>query len=676
MPDREQIEERARALWREVRSDHRPVIAPYPERTPPRPWKWDRPLDKAIGRLLVDPPIGKLRLLERVEAIAADRADLADLGGEAFAARCRAIREPLMRGGLDDTALVDECFALVREATWRELGMRHFPVQLMGGLVMLGGGVAEMATGEGKTITALLPAIAAALSGIPAHVFTVNDYLAERDLTKLAPVYALFGLSTGLIVEGMEPPERQAAYRADVVYGTNKEIAFDYLRDRAALGRCRGAARRRVAELFGQAGAPLTMRGLHFAIVDEADSIFIDEARTPLILSAEVPADDDGLYLSALELAARLEEGTHFRTREGERAIELTDRGRAEVAELAAGLPHRMWRIRQAREQLATQALSATRLFLRDRDYVVVDGKVHIVDESTGRTMADRSWEGGLHQLVEVKEQVDLTGARTTLARITYQQFFRRYRRLAGMSGTVREVAGELWADFGLRVTPVPTNRPCLRSHRGHVMVRTQAEKWAAVAEAVVQVRAQEGERPILVGTRSVADSESVSAALAVRGVPHRVLNARQDSEEAAIVAAAGQIGAVTVATNMAGRGTDIELSPETRAAGGLHVILTAFHETQRIDRQLYGRAGRQGDPGSAEAVTALDDELYRLFAAAAARMLGAQAKEWPVRDGPAEWLRKWAQAQAERRHAAARRLTELSEDQLRKAMAFAGNAG
>jgi len=676
MLDRGLIGDRVRELWREVRSDHRPVIAPYPERTPPRTWKWDRPLDKAIGRVLVDPPIGKTRLLERAEAIAEGYSDLRSLGSEAFAERCRAIREPLTRHGLADAALVDECLALIREATWRELGMRHFPVQLMGGLVMLDGGIAEMATGEGKTITALLPAIAAAMAGTPAHVFTVNDYLAERDLTKLEPVYTLFGLTTGLIVEGREPPERQAAYRADVVYGTNKEIAFDYLRDRAALGRCRGAARRRVAELFGGAGAPLTMRGLHFAIVDEADSIFIDEARTPLILSAEVPGDDDGLYLSALELASRLEPGTHFRVREGERAIELTERGRAEVAELASGLPQRMWRIRQAREQLASQALSASRLFLRDRDYVVVDGKVAIVDESTGRTMADRSWEGGLHQMVEVKEQVELTGARSTLARITYQQFFRRYRRLAGMSGTVREVAGELWADFGLRVTPVPTNRECLRTLRGHTMVKDQAEKWALVADAVVQVRADEGERPILVGTRSVADSESVSAALTARSVPHRVLNARQDSEEAAIIAEAGHIGAVTVATNMAGRGTDIELSPETKAAGGLHVILTAFHETQRIDRQLYGRAGRQGDAGSAEAITALDDELYRLFAPAAARMLGAQTKEWPLRNGPAEWLRKWAQGVAERRHAAGRRLTELSEEQLRKAMAFSGSAG
>ena len=624
--------------------------------------------------MLVDPPIRKRALLERAEAIAEAYPDLAELGEDAFSERCRTMRPRLMRHGLNDDSLVDECLALIREASRRELGLRHYPVQLMGGLVMIGGGIAEMATGEGKTITALLPAIAAAMAGIPAHVFTVNDYLAERDLMKLEPVYRRFGLTTGLIVEGMEPPERQAAYLADVVYGTNKEIAFDYLRDRAASGHDRGLVRRLVAELAGRAGTPLTMRGLHFGIVDEADSIFIDEARTPLILSAEIPADDDGLYLSALEIAARLEEGVHFRIKEDHRAAELTDRGRQDVAEMAAGLPHRMWRIRQAREQLASQALSATRLFLRDRDYIVSDGKVQIVDESTGRTMADRSWEGGLHQLVEVKEQVELTGARTTLARITYQRFFRRYRRLSGMSGTVREVAGELWADFGLRVTPIPTNRRCQREHRGHVMVENQAAKWRAVGAAVGNVKEREGDRPVLVGTRSVADSESVSAALSARGIAHRVLNARQDSEEAEIVAHAGQLGAVTVATNMAGRGTDIELSAESKAAGGLHVILTAFHETQRIDRQLYGRAGRQGDPGSVEAFSALDDELYRHFARGGVKVL-RRVKRWPLRNGGAEWLRKWAQSVAERRHAAVRRQTELGEERLRKAMAFTGGA-
>ncbi len=662
-----------RAFWREATGDARPVVAPYPERTPLKPWKGDRPLDRLLGRARVG--LGGTGLTARADAIMAASEELAALDDGALDARCLDLRAQLMRRGLD-AALVAECFALVREVTGRALGMRHFPVQIVGGLVMLGGGVAEMATGEGKTITALLPAIAAALSGTPVHVFTVNDYLASRDAERLGPVYRRFGLSVGLIVHDVETPARAAAYACDVVYGTNKEITFDYLRDQTALGRTRGATRRAVDRLLGRAARPLLLRGLHFAVVDEADSIFIDEARTPLILSAELPADDDGLYLAALALAGQLEEGRHYRLREDARAVELTDRGRGTIAELAAGLPHTPWRMRQAREQLAAQALSALRLFQRDRDYVVIEDKVQIVDESTGRVMADRSWEGGLHQLVEAKEQVALTGTRNTLARITYQRFFRRYRTLSGMSGTAREVAGELWADYGVQVTPVARNRPNVRVHRGHTLLRDAATKWATIAATVQAIQQGEGARPILVGTRSVTDSDTVAAALAALGLAHRVLNARQDAEEAAIIAAAGEIGAVTVATNMAGRGTDILLSEEARAAGGLHVILTAFHETARIDRQLYGRAGRQGDPGSSEAITAADDELYALFAPWPRKVLLASAKAWPIVDGPAEWLRRYAQLVADRRHAAARRQTELAEDRLRERLAFSGGGG
>ena len=459
------------AFRREVRSDARPVVAPYPERAPLKPWKGDRPLDKLLGRARLHPSLGRGDLTARAAGIVAASEALRALDDDALDARCRDLRARMMRPGVGPRP-VDECLALVREVTGRALGMRHFPVQIVGGLVMLDGGIAEMATGEGKTITALLPAIAAALSGTPVHVFTVNDYLAERDAERLGPVYRRFGLTVGLVIHGIEAPERAAAYGCDVLYGTNKEITFDYLRDQTALGRTRGSGRRAVDRLLGGAARPLLLRGLHFAVVDEADSIFIDEARTPLILSAELPADDDGLYLSALDLAGRLEEGRHYRLREEVRGVELTERGRAVVAELAAGLPHTPWRMRQAREQLAVQALSAVRLFQRDRDYVVIEDKVQIVDESTGRVMADRSWEGGLHQLIETKEQVALTGTRNTLARITYQRFFRRYRRLAGMSGTVREVAGELWADYGVQVTPVARNRPDIRVHRSHTMLR------------------------------------------------------------------------------------------------------------------------------------------------------------------------------------------------------------
>lgn len=661
----------AAALWREMRSDARPVIAPYAEKGLVKAWKWDRPLDLTLGKIMAASRGKSKALLARAEAIVAASTHLAELDDEALDARCVAVRAALMRRGLKDE-LVDQGFALIREVTGRELGMRHFPVQLMGGLAMLDGGVAEMETGEGKTITALLPAITAALSGTPVHVFTVNDYLAQRDADKLTPVFRRFGLTVGLIVHEVALHERPQVYRSDVVYGTNKEITFDYLRDQTALSGSRGAARRKVAELFGRAGAPLTLRGLHFAVVDEADSIFIDEARTPLILSAEIPADDDGLYVSALELSDRLEEGSDYRIRDQDRAVELTDRGRRTVADLSQGLPHTPWRIRRAREQLASQAIAAKRLFLRDREYVVVDGKVQIVDESTGRTMADRSWEGGLHQIIEAKEQVELSGTRNTLARITYQRFFRRYRRLSGMSGTVREVAGELWADYGVKIVKVPRNRRNIRADLGHLMVRNVVEKWRAVVDAARSVR-QPGDRPVLIGTRSVGDSEAVSEALAKANIPHRVLNARQDAEEAAIISQAGDIGAVTVATNMAGRGTDIELSSAARAAGGLHVILTAFHESARIDRQLQGRAGRQGDPGSFQSITAIDDEIYTLFAPFWRKVLLNMVKAWPVEGGPADWLRQAAQAAAERRHAASRRQTELSEERLRRTIAFSG---
>ncbi|MEP7221155.1 MAG: RNA helicase SecA [Novosphingobium sp.] len=671
MFDRARLAENLRSFHRELKDDARPVIAPYPERAPLKPWKGDRPIDRLLGWARLHPRLGRGDLTLRAEAIVALSDSMAALTDTELDARCLALRTAMRRNR--DPAVVDECFALVREVTRRELGMAHFVVQIIGGLIMLDGGIAEMATGEGKTITAMLPAIAAALHGTPVHVFTVNDYLAERDAERLGPVYRRFGLTTGLIIHGVETDARGAAYGADVVYGTNKEITFDYLRDQTALGRTRGSARRVLDRMLGRSARPLLLRGLHFAIVDEADSIFIDEARTPLILSAEVPADDDGLYTAALELASRLERGRDFILREESRAIELTERGRDEIAAIAAGLPQPPWRIRSAREHLVVQALSATHMFQRDREYVVLEDKVQIVDESTGRIMADRSWEGGLHQLIEAKEQLALSGTRHTMARITYQRFFRRYLHLSGMSGTVREVAGELWADYGVQVTPVARNRPDVRVHRGHAMYRDAAAKWEAVARAVARVQAEEGRRPILVGTRSVADSESVAAALGRLGVAHRVLNARQDAEEAAIIAAAGELGAVTVATNMAGRGTDIILSAEARAAGGLHVILTAFHETARIDRQLYGRAGRQGDPGSGEAISAADDELYSKFSPMLTRLLVSRTSEWPVVDGAADWLRRASQLTSAKREAELRRQTELSEENLRKKLAFSG---
>jgi preprotein translocase subunit SecA len=569
-------------------------------------------------------------------------------------------------------------FALVREAAHRHLGMRHYHVQLLGGAAMMGGALAEMETGEGKTLTALLPAVTAALMGRPVHIVTVNDYLARRDAEQLAPVYNALGLSVGLVQHGQPPQERQRAYASDVTYCTNKELVFDYLRDRLALGSRRAMARILIDKMFKNefvgGHQPLLLRGLHFAIVDEADSVLIDEARTPLILSGiqESAANASGLYDSALDIARRLVPGEEFHVRAHEKTIRLTDRGEGKIAKLAAGLPG-LWVIRRAREELVQHALAALHLYRRDVQYIVADGKVQIVDEYTGRVMPDRSWESGIHQLIEAKEHCAITERRKTLAQITYQRFFRRYMHLCGMTGTAIEPAGELRAVYGLPVVRIPTNQPLQRMNSGSRMLPTAELKWKTVVESV-HAAAHAG-RAVLVGTRSVEASEHISQLLRKAGLNPVVLNARQDREEAEIVARAGQPGRITVATNMAGRGTDIQLHPAVRDAGGLHVVLTEYHESRRIDRQLFGRAGRQGDPGSYESIVALDDELFRRFAANLLRQLvnkGARSTR-PIPPVIARALRSYSQSAAKRLHWRARRIALAQDQRLNKILGFAG---
>jgi preprotein translocase subunit SecA len=567
-------------------------------------------------------------------------------------------------------------FALVREAARRYLGMRHFHVQLLGGAAMMGGALAEMETGEGKTLTALLPAVTAALMGRPVHIITVNDYLARRDAEQLAPVYNALGLSVGLIQNGQSPQERKSAYASDVTYCTNKELVFDYLRDRLALGSRRAMARLLIDKMFKNVGGhqPLLLRGLHFAIVDEADSVLIDEARTPLILSGieESAANASGLYDIALDIARRLAPGDEFHVRTHEKSIRLTTRGEGQIAKLAAGLPG-LWAIRRAREELVQHALAALHLYRCDVQYIVADGKVQIVDEYTGRVMPDRSWESGIHQLIEAKEHCAITERRKTLAQITYQRFFRRYMHLCGMTGTAIEPAGELRAVYGLPVVRIPTNQPLRRMNSGTRMMPTAQLKWNAVVKSV-HAAAHAG-RAVLVGTRSVEASEHISQLLRNAGLDPVVLNARQDREEAEIIAHAGQRGRVTVATNMAGRGTDIQLHPAVRNAGGLHVILTEYHESRRVDRQLFGRAGRQGDPGSYESIVALDDELFRRFAGSQLLQLmnkGARST-WPIPPVIARALRSYSQSGAERLHRRARRIALAQDQRLNKILGFAG---
>jgi len=521
------------------------------------------------------------------------------------------IRIRLHREGLKEEPVAG-AFALIRETAGRLLGMRHFPTQLVGGRAILGGMVAEMETGEGKTLTATLAAGTAAMAGVPVHVITVNDYLTSRDADWMRPVYEALGLRVGCVVHGVPPSDRRAAYGCDVAYCTNKEIAFDYLRDWLTMEGRTAPLRLQAEGLYGREtrAGKLLMRGLHYAIVDEADSVLIDEARTPLIISGGGGSEDEQEFLGeALALAGDLERGRDFEIRELTREVSLTPAGRGRLREAAADLGP-LWSGAVRREEMVRMALSALHLFHRDEAYVVQEGKVQIVDEFTGRIMADRSYERGLHQLIEAKEGVELTRRPETRARISYQRFFRRYLHLSGMTGTAREVRGELWNVYKLPVVRIPTHRPRQRKALPERIFRTDAEKWRVVAE---RVQALHGEgRPVLVGTSSVAASELASRLLSEKGIAHQVLNAKQDREEAEIVARAGEPGCVTIATNMAGRGTDIQLAEGVKEKGGLHVILTERHDAARIDRQLAGRCGRLGDPGSYEAILSLEDPLLQ----------------------------------------------------------------
>lgn len=590
----------------------------YPEREEHRAGKLDRVLDAAsffTGGLGVS---GR-RLARIVEATDAAGAGLEKLTDAGLLARAAELRVALRRGSLRDLGLAARSFALVREAAARTVRQRHFAVQLTGGWAMLNGMLAEMETGEGKTLTATLAAATAALSGRAVHVITVNDYLAARDAEWMRPVYEALGLTVGCLRQGMEPEARRAAYRCDVAYCSNKEVAFDYLRDRIVLG---GRPRRIGATVEALSGedlrSRLLLRGLQFAIVDEADSVLVDEARTPLILSAQArQGQEEALHREALALAAELSDGD-FRV--GEQGVEILDSGLARLEELSAPLGG-VWRGPRRREQLVRQALSALRVLQRDKHYLVRDGKVVIIDENTGRLMPDRSWEQGLHQLVELKEGCAVTGRRDTLARISYQRFFRRYLDLAGMTGTAREVAGELWAVYRLRVAAIPTHKPGRRRRLADRVYGSSEHKWRAVVQRVAQLR--NAGRPVLIGTRSVAASETLAAQLEAAGLPYRLLNARQDRDEAEIIARAGEAACITVATNMAGRGTDIKLAPGVDEIGGLHVIATELNDSGRIDRQLFGRCARQGDPGSCEAILAVDEDLVRSFFPGATALLG-----------------------------------------------------
>ncbi len=647
----------------------------YAERLDPKPGKADAVISGLLGRWARRG--SALRLLPGrhfAKQVLALEGATAEADDEELRRRISNLRAAIALGGLCAGNAV-EAFALVREVCFRRLGKRHYPVQLIGGYTLLSGGLAEMMTGEGKTLTAVLPAVAVALAGVPVHVITVNEYLAKRDSEGLAEVYEFFGLRVGLIAPAQEPPQRVLAYGCDVTYCVNKDLVFDYLRDRITQNHVKAGTRARLDNWLGPnrgAGPTPLLRGLFYAIVDEADSVLIDEARTPLIISAEhEDANGRSLYEQALALATSLNADEHYLLRIKERSIELTEAGRAAVAEFAQGLDG-LWGVSRAREEIVEQGLSALHLFDRDRHYIVAEDKVQIVDEYTGRVMADRSWEKGLHQMIEVKEGLELSKRRDTISRITYQRFFRRYLRLAGMTGTATEVAPEMRTVYGLDVLRIPPNRPVQRDDLGLRVFARSERRWEAVLESARAMR--DAGRAVLIGTRSVAASELIGARLAAAGLPHEVLNARQDAREAEIIADAGQPGRITVATNMAGRGTDILLAPELRAAGGLHVILTEYHDSSRIDRQLYGRAGRQGDPGSFEAIVSLEDELFVAHDSRFLAWLRARTPEDGLVPGRFAHLLRWrAQGAAERQNSRIRRQTVETDHRMEKALAFAG---
>jgi preprotein translocase subunit SecA len=566
---------------------------------------------------------------------------------------------------------VARSFAVIREAASRVLGQRHYDVQLIAGYAMLRGMIAEMATGEGKTLAATLAAATAALGGVPVHVVTVNAYLAGRDAAQMQPLYRFLGLSVGVVSEQIPAPQRAAAYRCDITYCTNKDLAFDYMRDRLDLGRRVGNLRRKAATLIGARSRQESglLRGLHFAIVDEADSVLIDEARTPLVLSGESDADQDAaVFDQALGLGRGLRFGIDYHIFGDERRVALLAPGRRKLA--AAETLGAPWNETPERERLVNMALTALHVLEAGENYLVREGRVEIIDEFSGRIMPDRRWSDGLHEMVERKEGLVPSKRRGTRARMTYQRFFRRYCRLAGMTGTAREVAQELWRVYRLPVATIPPHRPdrkVMLPSRTHA---TADDKWRAIVEQVATMHRRGA--PVLIGTRTVVASARASEALAAAGLAHVVLSAAQDAAEAEIVERAGERGAITVATNMAGRGTDIRLSAEAAGLGGLHVVISEPHEAGRIDRQLAGRCGRQGDPGLVQAHVSLEDALIDRHAPrpliAALRLLRPGLRPSWVRLVAAA-----AQRQAERLHARMRHDLLKSDEWLGDAIAFSG---
>ncbi len=504
-------------------------------------------------------------------------------------------------------------FALVREAARRNIGLRHFPVQVLGGIALHHGAIAVMQTGEGKTLTATLPLYLAALTGKGAHLATANDYLAARDAEAMGPVFRALGLDVGVVSSTSPRCDRQRAYRADVTYSTAKEIGFDFLRDRLLNRRIddEGVAASEIADELDRASMEPVQRPLNFLLVDEADSILIDEARTPLIISSlpDNALETEALYRWASEAISQFKQDDDYELDDDRREVHLTTQGRRLTRKLSKPSELSSTPLQDIYDQLEL-ALLVHHKFTRDRHYVVRNGEVVIVDEFTGRISEGRKWRAGIHQAIEARENLEISFETSEAARITIQDLCLRYEQLCGMTGTASSSSNELRKIYGTNVVDIPTNRPARRQQLADQVYGHDDAKWHAIVHEIVQM--QSAGRPVLVGTRSIDKSEHLSELLTKTGIEHQVLNARHLEHEAKIVERAGAPHRVTVATNMAGRGTDIKLRPLARKNGGLHVIVSELHESARIDRQLIGRAGRQGDPGSFRYFMALDDEIIR----------------------------------------------------------------
>ncbi|CAM4393597.1 preprotein translocase subunit SecA [Saccharibacillus endophyticus] len=534
------------------------------------------------------------KFMRTVDIINKMEPDFEKLTDEQLKNKTVEFRERLAKGESIDS-LLPEAFATTREASKRTLGKRHYDVQLVGGIALHNGRIAEMKTGEGKTLVGTLPVYLNALAGQGVHVVTVNDYLAQRDSEEMAQVYNFLGMTVGLNLSGMEHAQKQEAYGCDITYGTNNEYGFDYLRDNMVLYK-----------------EQMVQRPLYFCIIDEVDSILVDEARTPLIISGQAQKSTE-LYFLADRFVKRLQAEEDYTVDIKVKSVSLSDKGAAK-AERDFGIDNLYDQKHVMLNHHIVQALKANVIMRRDVDYVVVEDEVVIVDEFTGRLMAGRRYSDGLHQAIEAKEGITVQNESMTLATITFQNYFRMYRKLAGMTGTAKTEEEEFKKIYGLEVLQVPTNRPNQRIDAPDVVYKSVASKFRAVVAEIEERHAKN--QPILVGTVSIENSEVLSEMLKKKGIRHQVLNAKYHAEEAEIISSAGQAGSVTIATNMAGRGTDIVLGEGVHDVGGLHIIGTERHESRRIDNQLRGRAGRQGDPGSTQFYLSLGDELMKRFGA------------------------------------------------------------